>query len=311
MSMRFDRRAPGEGVEVSCCLVNGKACLEWKFVIAGIGDKAGGEGILRLLMRDGQGNLVLECIGRPEEEEPLRSILLQPHLWNGMEDPYLYTLDVFLLDKEENCLDYLRRQLPLYSLELRGDLLLNGTKFEERAVAYCFPEAESPARLQGIVTEDLQRLRELGANCIYVEKEEGLQEPFLQLCERMGFLVRLLADGSSCKVPVYRGQNGSLVNREGKPESEFYRYKARWCREAFVYIVPESIHRQESGNYTAVIYSNCSRIVLYSNGNLHEFQSGCEEFLFREIPAKGPYLLLTAEGDGCVESLSLHRIFTK
>lgn len=309
--MRFDSMAPGEGVEVSCRFENGKACLEWKFIFADSSVEVGRKGILRLLMWDRQGNIVLECIRRPEEEEPLRSILLQPHLWNGVEDPYLYTLEAFLMDGEGNCLDSLCRQLALYSLDFRGELFLNGIKFEERAVAYCFPEAKSSAELQRMVAADLQLLRELGANCIYAEKEEGLYKPFLQLCERLGFLVRPLPEDRNQKIPAYRGEACSLVNREGNPKSEFYRYKARWSREPFVYIVPESIHRQESGNFSAVVYSSCGRIALYSNGNLHEFQSGDGEFLFREIPAKSPYLLLTAEGDGCMESLSLHRIFTK
>lgn len=311
MSMRFDRMSPGEGVQARCLIENGKASLEWSFVYAEPEENLGKEGILQLFLRDSQGRPVLECIRRPAEEEPMKSVLLQPHLWSGVKDPYLYGLEALLLDGAGNCLDRLTRQLALYELDYRGELYLNGERFEERAVAYSFPQADSPVQIQKLVIADLQRLREMGANCIYAERREGLSRPFLQLCERLGFLVRPAEQGLKRKIPAYRGENISLVNREGNPESEFFRYKAKWGTEPFVYIVPESVRRQDNGSFSAVVYSSCSRVALYSGGFLHEFRSGCEEFLFREIPARGPYLLLTAEADGCAESLSLHRNFTK
>lgn len=335
--MRFNRMSPGGGVEVSCRLENGKACLEWSFAYAELETNEGKSGILHLFVRDRQGKPVLECIRTPEEEEPMRSVLLQPHLWDGVTDPYLYSLEALLTDREGNCVDRLSRQLALYHLDYRDGLFLNGRRYDERAVKYSFPQADSPAEMQRIVTEDLQKLRELGANCIYVEKQEGLHRPFLQLCERLGFLVRPVCEssgseltrcsegegcgtdgpmhpdgkGSRLSVPVYRGEGNSLVSREGVLKSEFFRYKAMWGDEPFVYIVPESVQRQENGSFSAVVYSNCGRVALYSNGMLHEFQSGGGEFLFREISAKGPYLLLAAEAEGCTEALSLHRTFTK
>lgn len=341
--MRFDRTSPGEGVKVSCRLENGKACLEWSFAYTETDVEKGG--ILHLFVRDRQGKTVLECIRAPEEEEPMRSILLQPHLWNGVTDPYLYSLEALLTDRKGNCVDRLSRQLALYYLDFRDGLFLNGRQYDERAVKYSFPQADSPAEMQRIVTEDLQRLRELGANCIYIEKREGLHRPFLQLCERVGFLVRPVCEssgsgismcseygesgpdssmsgepdrmmcperkGGNSDIPVYRGGGHSLVSREGELKSEFYRYKAMWGDEPFVYIVPESVHRQENGSFSVAVYSNCGRVALYSNGILHEFQSGSVEFLFREISAKGPYVMLAAEAEGCAEALSLHRTFTK
>ena len=76
-----------------------------------------------------------------------------------------------------------------------------------------------------------------------------------------------------------------------------------------LYILPESISILPSGNLEVKIYSNCSRVVLYSNGELFEFQSGNEEFVFQEVPAKGPCIMLSAEGDDCSMSLSVHKTF--
>ena len=67
----------------------------------------------------------------------------------------------------------------------------------------------------------------------------------------------------------------------------------------------------ESGNYTALCYSNCDKVALYSDGLLFEFKSGEGAFSFREVPARTPSVMLTAEGEGCGESLSVHKSFVK
>lgn len=100
---------------------------------------------------------------------------------------------------------------------------------------------------------------------------------------------------------VFSEQIGSL----------FYQYKAKWSDELFVYIVPENISVLPSGNLKVTVYSNCSRVVLYSDGELFEFQSGKEEFIFQEVPAKGPCLMLSVEGDDCSMSLSVHKTFAR
>ena len=86
---------------------------------------------------------------------------------------------------------------------------------------------------------------------------------------------------------------------------------SRWSEEPFVCLVPESVERQEDGNYTVCCYSNCGRIALYSDGALYEFQKGEREFIFRDVPAKSPNIILTAEGDGCSASLSLAKLLCR
>lgn len=304
--MRFDRKAPGQGVKASCRCESGRAYLDWEVFLLESEERERA-GILCLYLSDRQGGTVLQCVGSPGEEEPMKSVLLQPRLWNGMADPYLYTLEAFLLDEEGICRDRLTRQLALYSLTWQGDLFLNGVRFDERAVKYGLPETESPAQLLKTVNRDLQRLLEMGANCLHMEEEEGqrISGMIPGLCERLGFLVRPVNAGSA--LPAYRGTENSLVDRCGIPTAEFYRYKARWSAEPFVYISPESVRRQENGSYSAVVYSNSTRVALYSDGMLHEFQSGCCEFLFRGIPAKKPCLCLAAETENSRFALSLHK----
>lgn len=306
--MKFDRTAPGGGVEVSCSCESGRAYLQWRFFYTEAGyTEAGQKGRLFVFVRDAQGQLALECVSHPREEETMRSILLQPHLWKGTKDPYLYSLEALLLDEEGNCRDRMTRRLALYCLSFRGELYLNGERFEERAVRYRLPEGGSSAQLQGRVAEDLRLLLEMGANSIHLEDGEGVPEFFPELCERFGFLVRLTEKERDSGLSVYRGGESCLVSPEGALRGEFYRNRARWGREPFVYLVPESVRRRENGRFSSMVYSNCARVALYSDGILHEFRSGCCEFPFREIEAKGPYLSLVAEAEGARSALTLHK----
>lgn len=316
--LAFDRTAPDEGVETRLQLETGRAYFEWQLRYTGTPRAE----TLHLWLRDGRQETVLECLGMAAEEEPLRAILLQPHLWNGVRDPYLYTLEVTLWDEKGTCTDRICRPIPLRRAGLQSGkgFVLNSAPFDLRTVQYRMPAQAQTAAGQRIIMEDLQKLLSLGANSVYIEQGEGLTKPFLQLCDRMGIFI--LTDMSCLPynekmenqggMPVLRGGAGSLIHgSSGSLTSEFYRYKARWNPEPFVYIVPESVKRRENGSFCATVYSSCSRIALYSDGRLFEFMSGQESFVFQDIPAKGPCVTLTAEGDGCSGAFSVHKTFTK
>ena len=115
MSLAFDKAAPDEGVETSLQLETGRAYFEWQFRYTG----APGAESIHIWLRDGRQETVLECLGMAAEEEPLRAVLLQPHLWNGVRDPYLYTLEATLWDEKGACTDRICRPLPLRSARLQ------------------------------------------------------------------------------------------------------------------------------------------------------------------------------------------------
>ena len=318
MSLAFDRAAPDEGVKTDIRLETGRAYLEWQLRYTGTPRTE----TIHLWLRDGRQETVLECLGMAAEEEPLRAVMLQPHLWSGVRDPYLYTLEVTLWDEKGACTDRICRPMPLRlaGLQFGKGFALNGAPFDLRTVQYKMPVQTLTADGQRIIMEDLQKLLCLGANSVYMEQGGGLEKPFLQLCDRLGILI--LTDVSCLQynekmenfggIPMLRGGVGSLIlESSGRLTSEFYRYKARWNPEPFVYIVPESVGKQDNGKFCATVYSSCQRIALYSDGHLFEFMSGQEKFVFRNIPAKGPCVMLTAEGDGCSGAFSVHKTFTK
>jgi len=320
--VEFDKKAPGGGVSAECRLENGKVFMEWKIVLSKIDFR----GTVRLKLRDAIGNIVLECMQASDEEEPLQSILLQPHLWTAVENPYLYSLEAVLEDREGNYLDKMVRQLPLRCVELRrgigGEaekLLLNGELFVAKAVAYNFTESEDGMPEQYVekgnryILEDLEQIAALGANCICIREKCRVPIEVMNFCEKNGLLVVVYTPG---KLTV--GETAFLVDKDrsledflGKtlsyPDMDKKMYKARWSTKPFVYISVESLKPMKSGNYTVTCYSNCKRLALYSDGKLFEFQHGQEIFTFQEIPVKGPCIMLAVEGEGCSVSLSVQR----
>lgn len=298
--MGFDRNAAGGGVELECTLENGKALLTWRFHFTEFFKDV----LVRLTMTDKEGNVVLVCLRREPEEEPLQSILLRPRLWNGVGDPYLYQAEICLLEGGR-LLDRLNISVPLRSLrQIPGKgFYLNDGIFEPRTVNYSLPPAVSAAGMQDQILKDIQLLHELGANSIFCVAKDREIKGFRQLCDRFGLLL-----WSEMGEVNFRAENRSLLDpHTDRPASLFYHCKARWSRQPFVYIAPESVRPLPSGNYRAVVYSSCDRVALYTDGILFEFQSGEEEFVFEEIPVRHPCVILTAEAEECCMAFSVHR----
>lgn len=342
MSVRFDSAAPGEGIEVKYSLENGKVLLEWHFHYE---NNDPGQGFfVKLQMLNREGRPVLECFQQTQEEEPLQSVLLHPCLWQGTDNPYLYRLEAQIYSREGKQVDKCVRLLSLYVLEkISGKgLKLNGEDFCTRTVRYELPEGIDTAEGQQRLIQDMQLIRELGANGVYLEEGKDGQEisrTFFQVCKRFGLLVwsgvnsmqdecgkSLLCEGKTgCllwpgikpeSLPRFReeirGKEPEILIREdGTFTSQYYKYRAKWSKVPFVYIVPESIRQQDNGSFSVSVYSSCKKVALYSNGVLHEFQSGSEEFVFRGIIVKSPCLILTAEAEESAQSLSIHKTFTK
>lgn len=298
--MKFDRRAPGEGVEAVCRLENGRIIIEWRFSFSEAKPEELHD-ILYLTMCDKKGQAILFCMQEAKEEETLVSVVLHPHLWS-CQDPYLYEVEAVLQDSEGKEIDRLKKQLPLRELYFhpRRGWMLNEEEIVLKAVEYIVPQHTSRSEKQQLILKDFGLLKAMGANCIHAEAS------LWKLCEKSGFLIwRKEMAIAGEELPCLAGEGSSRL------ASLFYQYKAKWCKEPFVYIVPESISILPSGNLKATVYSNCNRVVLYSDGILFEFQSGKEEFTFLEIPAKGPCVMLSAEGEDCSVSLSFHKTFTK
>ena len=299
--MMFDRKAPGEGLEIECTLENGKMLLTWEFKFTGEQTEA----LVSVSVKDKEGNRVLECLRPEPEEEPLMAVLLHPWLWQGVENPYLYRMEATLLDRQGRPLDKMIRPLPLRRLEKHPDkgYFLNGTEFVPRTVGYELPHLPAQPKDQGRIFQDLELIIQLGANSIYCGETAGNIGMLRELCDRLGLLVWHEKPEISL-----RGTGQCLLDAATDiPLPLYYQYKSQWSSAPFVYIVPESVAAVGDGCFRALVYSNCERVALYTDGVLFEVHSGEREFLFERIPAKRPCIMLTAEADGCTSALSIQK----
>lgn len=303
--MRFDGLAPGGGMEIFTKLENGKAILEFAFYLETDGED----------MRDTCADLYLynreECcvlrLTHPlRSEELARGILLHPHLWNSVEDPYFYRAEVFLMvktDGETVVCDRLERILPLCTLRrVPGrDWLLNERPFALRAVGYSIPEKGEGGGLNTTaLVQDMQKMKELGANAVCLSGGK-LETDFYELCCRQGFVV-LCAHGKAAASVMLE----ELLNEHRLPKDIYYYYKALWSKDPFVYLNRDSLTRQNNGLYQVTVYSNLKKVALYVDGVHFEFQSGAPEFLFSDVEIRRFPVALTAEADSCSMSATVY-----
>lgn len=246
-----------------------------------------------------------------EEADSMTALLLRPHLWDGMRDPYVYRVkaqgrfgaaeygETFGVTAEEETVDassidevtevYWRQELAIYDVRVvdKKGIFLNEKEFLPHEVAYRLPPQISDAGAwEEHMKADLERLARMGVNAIRLEGTgsgtEGQDRcevrSFYSLCRRSGFLTGDLWIRPE-NLPVYRGLPGetmaeALLAADGRTLTErYYYYQAKWSSEPVLYPALSTLHRQENGLLSLTIYSNQKKVVLYVDGVLFLFQS--------------------------------------
>ena len=246
-----------------------------------------------------------------EEADSMTALLLRPHLWDGVRDPYVYLVkakgrfgaakygETFGVTAEEETVDassidkvtevYWRQELAIYDVRVvdKKGIFLNEKEFLPHEVAYRLPPQISDVGTQEAqMKRDLERLARLGVNAIRLEETgsgaEGQDRcevrAFYSLCRRRGFLTGDLWIRPEI-LPVYRGLPGetmaeALLAADGRTLTErYYYYQAKWSSEPVLYSALSTLHRQENGLASLTIYSNQKKVVLYVDGVLFLFQT--------------------------------------
>ena len=274
----------------------------------------------------------------PEEADSMMALLLRPHLWDGMRDPYVYLVKVqgrfgVVADEEkadgaeevtEVCW---QQELAIYDIHVidKKGIFFNEKEFLPREVSYRLPPQISDiGTREEQMGRDLERLARMGVNVIRLEEigsgadsqESSEVRAFYRLCRNRGFLTGDLWIRPE-NLPVYRGLPREIMSEEllaadGRALTErYYYYQAKWSSEPVLYPALSTLHRQENGLVSLTIYSNQKKVVLYVDGVLFLFQSaqpGDPEFIFEDIPATKLPLHLAAEAGNLSISLTVTKI---
>ena len=246
-----------------------------------------------------------------EDADSMTALLLRPHLWDGMRDPYVYLVkaqgrfgaaeygETFGVTAEEETVDassidevtevYWRQELAIYDVRVvdKKGIFLNEKEFLPHEAAYRLPPQISDAGTwEEHMKADLEQLARMGVNAIRLEgtgsgaEGQDLCEvrSFYSLCRKRGFLTGDLWIRPE-NLPVYRGLPGetmaeALLAADGRTLTErYYYYQAKWSSEPVLYPALSTLHRQENGLLSLTIYSNQKKVVLYVDGVLFLFQS--------------------------------------
>ena len=145
---------------------------------------------IRLELKDREGNCVFDTTLEALPHTYINTVVETPHLWHGLEDPYLYTATATLL-REETVLDAVTVTYGYrsYRIDAGSGFYLNGKSFPLHGVCrHQDRQDKGWAISREDHLEDATMIRELGANTIRLAHYQHDQY-FYDLCDRMGFAV--------------------------------------------------------------------------------------------------------------------------
>jgi beta-galactosidase len=131
----------------------------------------------------------VELPGKGRRDETQKTTVVQPKLWD-LDAPYLYTL-VTRVFAGERLLDEVRTPFGIRSAEFKSEtgFWLNGKNLKIKGVCLHHDGGAVGAAVPlGVWERRLNLLRDLGVNAVRTAHNQPAPE-FLDLCDRMGFLV--------------------------------------------------------------------------------------------------------------------------
>ena len=117
-------------------------------------------------------------------------ILKDPHIWNGREDPYLYTCKLQLI-KDNHVLDNVETKFGIreFKVDPNKGFILNGKPYPLRGVSRHQDRLNKGWAINyDDMREDMALIRELGANTIRLAHYQHNQF-FYELCDHYGMIV--------------------------------------------------------------------------------------------------------------------------
>ncbi len=140
---------------------------------------------------DAEGKLVREAVAK-ETTDGYEAVMevLDAHLWNGVKDPYLYTLQAFLQKDKETVDEFTcKTGIRTFSFDPEKGFFLNGASYPLRGVSrHQDWKGIGNAISYEQMEQDMDLIREVGANTIRLAHYQHNQH-FYDLCDQYGMVV--------------------------------------------------------------------------------------------------------------------------
>ncbi|MDR1415581.1 MAG: glycoside hydrolase family 2 protein [Odoribacteraceae bacterium] len=136
-------------------------------------------------------SLLVTCAGQPLQEVTFALEIPSPRLWQGREDPYLYTVEASVENDRRQLLDQTRERWGIrqYTIDPDRGFFLNGKHVQLRGVCRHQDRAEiGNALLPEHHREDMEIMREMGVNAVRLAHYPQ-DKLVYDLCDEYGFIV--------------------------------------------------------------------------------------------------------------------------
>ncbi|MGN1103360.1 MAG: glycoside hydrolase family 2 TIM barrel-domain containing protein [Candidatus Coproplasma sp.] len=167
--------------------------------------------VVKYVVKDADGNFVAE---KEADGEPATAVITieNARLWNGKDDPYLYTLEANIV-KEGKALDKVCTRFGIRTIEIdaQNGFLLNGRSYPLRGVSRHQDRLGlGNALLPEHHIEDMDLICELGANAVRLAHYQH-DELFYSLCDERGIVVWAEIPYISAHMPSARNNTVSQL----------------------------------------------------------------------------------------------------
>src|SRR5690625_2367163 len=145
---------------------------------------------VQFTLYDQDGFKVVDFYTAAKEHTQALTTLQDPHLWQGVENPYLYTLEAHIWRNNE-CLDTVATSLGIreFYVDPKEGFYLNGKKMPLRGVAkhQDFLGVGNALEPKHFMT-DAEHIYDIGANTVRLAHYQHAED-FYELCDIYGFVV--------------------------------------------------------------------------------------------------------------------------
>lgn len=176
----------GNGFDVSATVEGGDAVVA---LTAFVTNPAEGQSV-EFLIRDAAGKVVAGAVQPAAARTYAEARIEEAHLWQGVQDPYLYSVEALLTEHNET-LDAVQANLGVrtYSVDPQKGFFLNGVLTPLRGVS----RHQDRLGLGNALTkeqheQDVALIREVGANTVRLAHYQHSQY-FYDACDRAGLIV--------------------------------------------------------------------------------------------------------------------------